>query len=565
MSQDSVSSRPKILSFRRVLVANRGEIAVRIIRTLRELSKESVAVYSDPDQQSMHVRMADYTVNLPGSSLAETYLDIDKIVEAIHISGADAVHPGYGFLSENADFAARIHALKDVTFIGPSTEAMLALGNKVKARALLKKAAISVLPGCTEPLSSIEELYEVSEQIGFPLVLKAAAGGGGKGMRIVRKKQDLKEAFYAAQRESMTFFASSEIFCERYLENPRHIEFQTLADAHGCGVHLFERDCSVQRRHQKLLEEAPSTYLDEASRKAMGEVAVKVLKLVGYQGAATVEFICERVYENINDEDHLKKAKNDKNCHTSQLSRGAKLRYYVMEVNTRIQVEHPVTEMITGIDLIKATISIAENRPLQWQQHTISFQGYALEARINAEDPRCGFIPASGECKHVHLPGGAFVRVDTHIYPGYIIPDLYDSMLAKVIVWGRDRKEAIERLKRALQELVIGDIQTTKIFHQALLQHPRFVDADISTTFLDQHMEDFTHYYHSSQDHASLNQDHHAAIMAWLTQRQCFLERSSTLSHGLTSSHQPSSFWLKSSRARGEVADDADDNGGDGT
>ena len=457
---------PKPQEFKRVLVANRGEIAVRIIRTLREMNIESVAVFAADDHQSLHVRLADYAVELPGHSLRETYLNIAKICQATTLSGCDGVHPGYGFLAENPDFVRSLEKLADIRFIGPSAQAMSALGDKIKARSLAAQLQIPILPGCSTPLSSLKELLEVSQTIGFPLVIKAAAGGGGKGMRIVRTSEELEDAYKASQREALAFFGCDEVYCERYLEKPRHIEFQTLFDHHGQGVHVFERDCSIQRRYQKLFEEAPSEYLSPQSREKMGAVAVKLGQSAHYTGAATVEFICESPET-----------------------------FYFMEMNTRIQVEHPVTEMITGVDLIKETIRIAAFHPLSFKQEELSIQGHAIEVRINAEDPTQDFIPLGGRCEDLHWPGGAFVRVDSHITSGYVIPDLYDSMIAKIIVWAKDRPAAIERMKRALAEFRVSGITTTALFHEALLHHPLLIQGDFATTFLQQQREYFEDYY----------------------------------------------------------------------
>lgn len=443
--------------FQRILIANRGEIAVRIIRTLREMNIESVAVYGPGDENSLHVRMADWAVKLPGCGLKETYLNIPLICSAVELTQSDGVHPGYGFLAENPDFVRALEKLSGVRFIGPSPDSMTILGDKVRARALAEQLGIPILPGCSSPLSSLEELKKIAQQIGYPLVIKAAGGGGGRGMRIVLSATDLEHAYRESQREAEAFFGNDEIYCERFLQRPRHIEFQTLFDHHGHGVHLYERDCSIQRRHQKLLEEAPSEYLSKSSRAAMGAVAVKLGLAGGYSGAATVEFICERPEK-----------------------------FYFMEMNTRIQVEHPVTEMITGVDLIGETIKIAAGQPLPWphQDQVPPLRGHSIEVRINAEDPSQNFAPMGGHCQHIHWPAGAFVRVDSHIAPGYTLPDLYDSMVAKIITWGGDRAEAIERMKRALQELKITGITTTAPFHLALLHHPSFIASDLATTFL---------------------------------------------------------------------------------
>jgi acetyl-CoA carboxylase biotin carboxylase subunit len=441
--------------FRRVLIANRGEIAVRIIRSLRELGIESVAVYSDADAASLHRRLADYAVRLPGSASADTYLKIPALIEATLRSGADAVHPGYGFLSENGAFAEAVTEAGAV-FIGPSARAMDAMGNKVHAKALMREHGVPTVPGSPGALRDAEDLKEVVADIGLPIILKAANGGGGRGMRIVRDVGGLEEAFAACRREAIAYFGSDEVFCERYIENPRHIEFQVMFDAHGNGVHLFERDCSVQRRHQKLVEEAPSSFLSAEERHRIGRDAVQAARAAGYVGAGTIEFICE----------------------TPE-------RAYFMEMNTRIQVEHPVTEMITGHDLIALQVRVAMGEPLPFRQEDLVLNGWAIETRINAEDPAKGFAPAPGLVRRVQLPQGPFVRVDTMLYDGYRIPDTYDSMVAKIITWGRDRDEALRRQQRALMELVIEGVPTTARFHEALMRHPDFVKGDVTTRFIE--------------------------------------------------------------------------------
>jgi acetyl-CoA carboxylase biotin carboxylase subunit len=443
--------------FKRVLVANRGEIAVRIIRTLRELGIESVAVYSDADQDSLHRTLADFAVRLPGNTSAETYLRIDLLADAVKRSGADAVHPGYGFVSENPAFARTV-AAAGATFIGPPPKAMELMGNKVTARELMKKHGVPVVPGAAAPLKDLKELQTLAKDVGYPMILKAANGGGGRGMRVVRKDSELAEAFAACQREAKAYFGDEEVFAERYIEEPRHIEFQVLFDTHGSGIHLGERDCSIQRRHQKLLEEAPSPFLDEKQRQKIGDAAVAAAKAAGYVGAGTIEFICESP---------------DK--------------AYFMEMNTRIQVEHPVTEMITGFDLIGWQIRVAQGEKLPVAQKDVRLNGWAIEARINAEDPARGFAPEPGRVGRLHLPAGPFVRVDTHLYPGYQIPAFYDSMVAKVIVWGETRAVAIARLKRALSELRIEGVPTTASFHEALCDHPDFLRGQFTTRFLDTH------------------------------------------------------------------------------
>ena len=456
----------KITPFKRIMIANRGEIAVRIVRACKELGIECVSVYASNDRSSIHVSMADYAVCLPGSTLTDTYLNISNLIAAAKLSGSDGIHPGYGFLSENHNFVSAIEKTEGIRFIGPSSDAMKALGNKTSAKSLMEKMNIPVLSGTNTPLSSYTELETIANKIGYPIVLKAACGGGGKGMRISNSISDLREAYDACKREALSYFADDSIYCERYLINPRHIEFQTIFDHHGNGVHLFERDCSIQRRYQKLIEEAPSIYLSTEQRKKIGELSVQIGLSVGYHGAATVEYICE-----------------------------SPEKFYFMEINTRIQVEHPATEMITGIDLIKETIKIAEYRPLSFDQAQINFQGHAIEARINAEDPSVGFVPNVGVISNLYLPNGPFIRVDTHIYCGYTLTDRYDSLLAKIIVWGQDRHEAIERLKRALTEMQINGLTTTESFHLGVLNHPEFIKGDIYTNFISDQRQYFSDYY----------------------------------------------------------------------
>lgn len=439
--------------FKRVLIANRGEIAVRIIRTLRELNIESIAVYSDADASSQHRKLADYAIRLAGRSSAETYLNIPQLLKAIQDSGADAIHPGYGFLSESSEFCKEVTAL-GCKFIGPSTEAMETMGNKVSAKTLMIKHQVPTVPGSEGEVHSLEELRRVVEKIGFPIILKAAAGGGGRGMREVWDDQGLDDAFAACSREAQAYFGNPAVFAERFIQNPRHIEIQVLCDGKN-GVHLYERDCSIQRRHQKLIEEAPSLYLNSEHREKLGSLAVTAALAAGYEGVGTVEFICE----------------SPDQC-------------YFMEMNTRIQVEHPVTECITGIDLIKEQVLVAMGQSLRLQQKDIELKGWAFEARINAEDPLQGFLPNPGKIENLTLPYGPFVRVDTHIYPGYTIPSEYDSMIAKLIVWGATRDEALDRLKRALSELEIGGVTTTARFHEAILDHPQFRSGEFNTGFI---------------------------------------------------------------------------------
>lgn len=438
---------------KRVLVANRGEIALRIMRTLKEMGIESVAVYSDADANSLHRKFADYAIHLPGRASAETYLDIKKIKNAVKISNADAVHPGYGFLSENSDFCREIIEA-GVTFIGPHFESMETMGNKVSAKKLMREHDVPTVPGSEGALTQLSELEDLVSKIGYPLILKAAAGGGGRGMRIVRQDSELKESFETCAREAQSYFGNPMVFAERLLENPRHIEIQVLCDGKS-GVHLFERDCSIQRRHQKLIEEAPSTYLSNDQRQRLGEFAVRAALAVNYTGVGTVEFICE-----------------------------APDKAYFMEMNTRIQVEHPVTEQITGIDLVREQINVAEGKKLGLSQSDIKLDGWSFEARINAEDALQDFMPNPDVITRLHLPAGPFIRVDTHIYEGYEVPADYDSMIAKIIVWGPTREIALARLKRALSELEIGGVVTTARFHEAIISHKEFISGDFDTSFI---------------------------------------------------------------------------------
>lgn len=447
--------------FKRVLIANRGEIALRIIRTLRDLGIESVAIYSDADSRSLHVSEADYAVNLPGMQSGETYLDFAKVLTAVKDSGADAVHPGYGFLAENAAFVSALKEQTDATFIGPKAEAMDLVGDKIKARNLAISLGIPVVPGTDEALSSLGELEAFAREHSYPLMLKAALGGGGRGMHVLKQEGDLKEAFERARRESEAYFANPSVFVERYITEPRHVEFQILRDQHGQGVSLFERECTIQRRHQKLFEEAPSKLLSPAKRRLLGEEALRIAAAVDYVGAGTVEFLV------LGDE------------------------HFFMEVNPRIQVEHPITEMITGVDIVREQLRIAQGGKLDLEAMPEAPRGWAMEVRINGEDARQGFMPSTGVVRRLRLPAGPFVRVDTHLYEGYSMPAQYDSLLAKVIAWGGDREECRTRMQRALLELDITGITTTRGFHLALLEHPGIRDSEVDTGFLQREEEYF--------------------------------------------------------------------------
>ena len=440
--------------FSKILIANRGEIALRIIRACRELGIRTVAVYSEADRNSMHVRFADEAICIGLAQSSKSYLNIPAIISAAEITDVEAIHPGYGFLAENSHFA-EICASCHIKFIGPTPENMRLMGDKMMARSTMQKLGLPIVPGSSGAIKSKEEALKVAQKIGYPVIIKAAAGGGGKGMRICHNDIKLASSFMTAQSEAEANFGNAAVYIEKYVDKPRHIEIQVLADQFGHVVYLGERDCSIQRRHQKLLEESPSPVVDSKMRKRIGELAVKACKSVNYQNAGTIEFLLD--------------------------SHG---NFYFMEMNTRIQVEHPVTEAVTGIDLIKEQLRIASGEKLDLRQEDIKFSGAAIECRINAEDYENNFMPCPGKIDILNLPGGPGVRVDTHIYQGYEIPPFYDSMVAKLIVHGKDRKEAIKIMQRALNEFSIGPIKTTIPFHIRLLENPLFIKGDISTHFV---------------------------------------------------------------------------------
>ncbi|SDI67790.1 acetyl-CoA carboxylase biotin carboxylase subunit [Alteribacillus bidgolensis] len=443
--------------FKRILIANRGEIAVRIIRACRELGIETVAVHSEADREALHVLMADEAYCVGPSSSAESYLKKTNLISTALKTGADAVHPGYGFLAENAEFA-EICADHDLAFIGPSPEAISKMGAKAVARDTMEAAGVPIVPGTDGIIENEEEAVKTAEDIGYPVIVKATAGGGGKGMRVAEDPEDLKKAINMAQQEAATAFGDSGVYMEKFVEEPRHVEIQIMADSHGNVVHFGERDCSIQRRHQKLVEEAPSPALDEETRQAMGKAAIKAARAVDYCGAGTVEFLLDK---------HKK--------------------FYFMEMNTRIQVEHPVTEEVTGIDLIKEQIRAAAGEKLSVEQENIQIDGWAIECRINAENPAKNFMPSPGKIEMYLPPGGLGVRIDSAVYPGYSITPFYDSMVAKLIVRGKTRDEAISRMKRALSEFVVEGVDTTIPFHMKLMDHPSFKEGDFNTKFLEQH------------------------------------------------------------------------------
>lgn len=440
--------------FSKVLIANRGEIAVRIIRACRELGIRTVAVFSQADADAMHVQLADESVCIGPPPPAQSYLQVPRIISAAEITGAEAIHPGYGFLAENPQFA-EVCENCGIHFIGPPASSIQMMGDKAAARCLAARNGVPVLPGTEHPVRELEEARRAAREIGYPVFIKASAGGGGKGMRVVINPEGLESALATAAAEAAAAFGDAGVYLERFLPDPRHVEFQILIDAHGQGIHLGERDCSIQRRHQKLVEEAPSPGLNPSLRQTMGQAALSVARAAGYRNAGTVEFLLDE--------------------------RGD---FYFMEMNTRIQVEHPVTEMVTGLDLVKTQFRIAAGEPLPVTQEEVRLAGHSLECRINAEDPD-RFLPSPGKVTNLRLPGGPGVRVDSHAYVGYIVPPHYDSLLAKLIVHGRDRDEAMARMQRALDEMLIQGVQTTIPFHQKVLRHPDFLAGKTSTRFLE--------------------------------------------------------------------------------
>ncbi len=443
---------------KKVLIANRGEIAVRIIRACKEMDIETVAIYSEADKESLHVQIADEAYCVGPTISKESYLNLTNIISVAKLTGCDAIHPGYGFLAENADFAELCREC-NLIFIGPSPEAISKMGTKDVARDTMKEAGVPIVPGSQGIIKNTEEAIELANQIGYPVIIKATAGGGGKGIRVARHEEELVKGIQITQQEASTAFGNPGVYLEKYVEDFRHVEIQIMADTHGNAIHLGERDCTIQRRLQKLLEESPSPALDENVRKQMGEAAVKAAVAVDYTGAGTVEFIYEY------------KTKS----------------FYFMEMNTRIQVEHPVTEMVTGVDLIKEQILVASGEKLSLQQEEVQFNGWAIECRINAENSAKKFMPSPGKVEMYLPPGGFGIRVDSAVYPGYSIPPFYDSMVAKLIVHGKTREEAIAKMKRALSEFVVEGVHTTIPFHLQLLDHPDFVKGEFNTKFLEEH------------------------------------------------------------------------------
>lgn len=444
---------------KKILVANRGEIALRIMRTCREMGISSVAVYSDADRKSMHVRYADEAYYIGPSPSNESYLVIDKIIEVAKLSGADAIHPGYGFLSENAEFTDRCK-LEGIIFIGPGKYAISVMGDKISARKKMIDAGVSVVPGNKEDLKTDEEILRVVKEIGLPVMVKASAGGGGKGMRLVKDQADILSSVRAAKSEAMSAFGNDSVYIEKFVSSPHHIEFQILGDSHGNVIHLFERECSVQRRHQKVVEETPSPLLTPEMRQKMGEQAVMAAKAVNYVGAGTIEFLAD---ENEN--------------------------FYFLEMNTRLQVEHPITERVVGIDLVKEQIRIAEGKAIQFKQEDLLQRGHAIEARIYAEDPDQNFMPSPGLIAHITEPLGLGVRHDGYVYEGYEIPIFYDPMISKLIVWGNNRDEAIDRMRRALYAYKITGVKTNLAFLDRIFQTKDFTEGKYDTQFIERNYD----------------------------------------------------------------------------
>ncbi|GGF87071.1 acetyl-CoA carboxylase biotin carboxylase subunit [Paenibacillus abyssi] len=445
------------MKFHKILIANRGEIAVRIIRACRELGIQTVAVYSEADRDSLHVRLADEAYCIGPVLSRDSYLNLTNIMSVATLTECDAIHPGYGFLAENADFAEICESC-NITFIGPSPEAISKMGDKSVAKLTMKQADVPVIPGSDGLIEDLDKAVLIAREIGYPVIIKATAGGGGKGIRIAEDEESLIQQITTAQQEAQKAFGNAGVYLEKYLTGMKHVEIQIIADKHGNAVHLFERDCSIQRRRQKLVEEAPCPILTPEQRERMGQAAVRAALAVNYSGAGTLEFLM-----------------------------GQDGQFYFMEMNTRIQVEHPVTEMITNTDLIKEMISVAEGNELSFKQEDLTINGWSMECRINAEDSERNFMPSPGHIQFYLPPGGLGVRVDSAAYPGYTISPHYDSMIAKLIVWGATREEAINRMKRALSEFAIEGIKTTIPFHMKLLNHPKFIQGDFDIKFLEEY------------------------------------------------------------------------------
>ena len=449
---------------KKVLIANRGEIAVRIIRACREMGIETVAVYSEADREALHTKLADEAVCIGPAPSSESYLSMDRIISATIVTGADAIHPGFGFLSENAKFAELCEQC-NITFIGPDSKVIARLGNKQEARNTMVAAGVPVIPGSKEPIYDAKEGARIADEVGYPVIVKAALGGGGKGMRVANTPEEFQQSFNTAQKETQMAFGDNTMYIEHFVQHPRHIEFQILADSYGNVIHLGERDCSIQRKNQKLVEESPSKALSPQLREAMGAAAVAAARAAGYENAGTIEFVL--------DQDG---------------------KFYFIEMNTRIQVEHPVTELVTGLDLVREQLRIAAGLPLSLTQEEVSLTGHAIECRVNAEDAAAGFRPCPGTTEFLHFPGGPGVRVDSMLYNGYAVSPYYDSLVAKIIVHAPTRLEAIRRMRRALEELVIQGYPTTADFCHLILHHPDFIKGQYDTGFLAAHQEELLNW-----------------------------------------------------------------------
>ena len=492
---------------KKILIANRGEIALRVMRSAKEMGIKTVAIYSEADRLSPHVKYADEAVCVGPPPSAESYLNVEKIIEVCKSLAVDAIHPGYGFLSENADFARRL-IKENIILIGPSADAMEMMGDKLKAKATVKQFDVPMVPGTDEKITDVEEAKAIAEGIGYPILIKAAAGGGGKGMRVVEQAKDFEEQMKLAVSEAISSFGDGSVFIERYVGSPRHIEIQILADTHGNVVHLFERECSIQRRHQKVIEEAPSAVLTPEIREAMGQCAVNVAKSCNYVGAGTVEFLLDENKD-----------------------------FYFLEMNTRLQVEHPVTEMITAVDLVKEQIKIAQGNKLSFTQADLSIDGHALEVRVYAEDPMNNFAPDIGTLQRYTLPDSVGVRVDNGFEEGMEIPIYYDSMLSKLITYGKDREEAISRMKRAIQDYTIVGVKTTLPFASLVMDNAHFISGDFDTHFVKTHFTDSSVLDNSNEEEAQI-----AALLAKHLQS----ENSSQIS--VEKRSQSSSNWKKNRR-----------------
>jgi acetyl-CoA carboxylase biotin carboxylase subunit len=495
--------------FRKILIANRGEIAVRVVRACQEMGIRTVAVYSEVDRHALHVRCADEAHLIGPPPAGESYLVIDKIIDAAKRSGAEAIHPGYGFLAENPVFAERCEK-EGIKLIGPSAHAMRTMGSKTLARKTVQAAGVPVVPGTVDPIATEEEVFRVAGEIGFPIMLKATAGGGGKGLRLVRGEEDLRSSLRMAKSEAKSAFSDDSVYIEKYIENPRHVEIQILGDRHGNYVHLGERECSIQRRHQKVIEESPSVVITPQVRAAMGKVAIDAGRAADYEGVGTVEFLVDK-----------------------------DINFYFLEMNTRLQVEHPVTEMVTGVDIVKEQIRIAAGEKLSFRQEDVKQTGHAIECRVYAEDPDRNFMPCPGPITSLRTPGGPGVRDDSGVFEGFEIPIYYDPIISKLVVWGKDRQEAIARMKRALGEYIVTGVKTTIPFHIRVMNNQHFLEGNFDTNFIDK-------VFFREERERELPHFHVAVIAAAI---QLFAdERKQAVARRHVEAGEPASLWKYSSR-----------------